>query len=68
MFDLFLGAFLSLCQFILSVRLDYRITYLLSIYKKEFGDNSIMENSAAEMPTMPREIFFFLYANINIFF
>lgn len=47
-------------QFILSVRLDYRITYLLSIYKKEFGDNSIVENSSvAEMPSMSREIFFF---------
>ncbi|XP_034032686.1 inositol 1,4,5-trisphosphate receptor type 2 isoform X2 [Thalassophryne amazonica] len=31
---------IEILQFILSVRLDYRITYLLSIYKKEFGDNS----------------------------
>ncbi|KAM9754184.1 inositol 1,4,5-trisphosphate-gated calcium channel ITPR2 isoform 2-T2 [Menidia menidia] len=32
---------IEILQFILSVRLDYRITYLLSIYKKEFGDSSI---------------------------
>lgn len=30
----------SFFQFILSVRLDYRISYMLSIYKKEFGDNN----------------------------
>ncbi|KAA8590268.1 hypothetical protein FQN60_014202 [Etheostoma spectabile] len=41
-------------MFILSVRLDYRITYLLSIYKKEFGDKTITDSSAslAEMPQM----------------
>lgn len=50
------------------MRLDYRITYLLSIYKKEFGDNSISENSSvAEMPPMSREIFLFCYVNLSIF-
>lgn len=32
-------------KFILSVRLDYRITYLLSIYKKEFGDQNMTDSS-----------------------
>ncbi|XP_041852186.1 inositol 1,4,5-trisphosphate receptor type 2 [Melanotaenia boesemani] len=43
---------IEILQFILSVRLDYRITYLLSIYKKEFGEKNITESSAslAEMP------------------
>lgn len=50
------------------MRLDYRITYLLSIYKKEFGDNSISENSSvAEMPPMSREIFLFCYENLSTF-
>uniref|UniRef100_A0A8D3CD10 Inositol 1,4,5-trisphosphate receptor n=1 Tax=Scophthalmus maximus TaxID=52904 RepID=A0A8D3CD10_SCOMX len=35
---------IEILQFILSVRLDYRITYLLSIYKKEFGDKTIPES------------------------
>ncbi|XP_047452652.1 inositol 1,4,5-trisphosphate receptor type 2 isoform X1 [Mugil cephalus] len=45
---------IEILQFILSVRLDYRITYLLSIYKKEFGDKTLTENSVslAEMPIM----------------
>uniref|UniRef100_A0A8D3D0M0 Inositol 1,4,5-trisphosphate receptor n=1 Tax=Scophthalmus maximus TaxID=52904 RepID=A0A8D3D0M0_SCOMX len=45
---------IEILQFILSVRLDYRITYLLSIYKKEFGDKTIPESSIslAEMPLM----------------
>ncbi|KAF0041275.1 hypothetical protein F2P81_007173 [Scophthalmus maximus] len=45
---------IEILQFILSVRLDYRITYLLSIYKKEFGDKTIPESSVslAEMPLM----------------
>uniref|UniRef100_A0A8D0DDY0 Inositol 1,4,5-trisphosphate receptor n=1 Tax=Sander lucioperca TaxID=283035 RepID=A0A8D0DDY0_SANLU len=34
---------IEILQFILSVRLDYRITYLLSIYKKEFGDKTITD-------------------------
>ncbi|XP_034444276.1 inositol 1,4,5-trisphosphate receptor type 2 isoform X1 [Hippoglossus hippoglossus] len=49
---------IEILQFILSVRLDYRITYLLSIYKKEFGDKSIIDCSAStsEMPfVMPSE-------------
>ncbi|XP_042563423.1 inositol 1,4,5-trisphosphate receptor type 2 isoform X3 [Clupea harengus] len=36
---------IEILQFILSVRLDYRITYLLSIYKKEFGDQSLTDGS-----------------------
>lgn len=69
MFEIiFLDVFRFPHQFILSVRLDYRITYLLSIYKKEFGDNSIVENSMAEFPPMSREIFLFLYSNIVTFF
>uniref|UniRef100_A0A803SLP2 Inositol 1,4,5-trisphosphate receptor n=1 Tax=Anolis carolinensis TaxID=28377 RepID=A0A803SLP2_ANOCA len=31
---------IEILQFILSVRLDYRISYMLSIYKKEFGENN----------------------------
>uniref|UniRef100_A0A8C0ZWI9 Inositol 1,4,5-trisphosphate receptor n=1 Tax=Castor canadensis TaxID=51338 RepID=A0A8C0ZWI9_CASCN len=31
---------IEILQFILSVRLDYRISYMLSIYKKEFGEDS----------------------------
>lgn len=56
------------CQFILSVRLDYRITYLLSIYKKEFGDKSITDSSVsvADMPIFTRETSFFLNANTII--
>uniref|UniRef100_A0A7N6BBH0 Inositol 1,4,5-trisphosphate receptor n=1 Tax=Anabas testudineus TaxID=64144 RepID=A0A7N6BBH0_ANATE len=38
---------IEILQFILSVRLDYRITYLLSMYKKEFGDKSINDSSVS---------------------
>uniref|UniRef100_A0AAX7VHS9 Inositol 1,4,5-trisphosphate receptor n=1 Tax=Astatotilapia calliptera TaxID=8154 RepID=A0AAX7VHS9_ASTCA len=34
---------IEILQFILSVRLDYRITYLLSIYKKAFGDRALTD-------------------------
>ncbi|XP_061578118.1 inositol 1,4,5-trisphosphate receptor type 2 [Cololabis saira] len=46
---------IEILQFILSVRLDYRITYLLSIYKKEFGENVMAENSVSlvDVPPMP---------------
>uniref|UniRef100_A0A8C3B0I4 Inositol 1,4,5-trisphosphate receptor n=1 Tax=Cyclopterus lumpus TaxID=8103 RepID=A0A8C3B0I4_CYCLU len=44
---------IEILQFILSVRLDYRITYLLSIYKKEFGDNTITETSASHFLLSP---------------
>uniref|UniRef100_A0A671X7H5 Inositol 1,4,5-trisphosphate receptor n=1 Tax=Sparus aurata TaxID=8175 RepID=A0A671X7H5_SPAAU len=40
---------IEILQFILSVRLDYRITYLLSIYKKEFGDKSIADTSEPDI-------------------
>lgn len=57
-------------QFILSVRLDYRITYLLSIYKKEFGDKSITDSSlsVADMVPVTREALFPLNANTKAFF
>lgn len=62
--------FLFPCQFILSVRLDYRITYLLSIYKKEFGDKTITDSSAslADMPQMTRETLFSPIASTEAFF
>ncbi|XP_068168569.1 inositol 1,4,5-trisphosphate-gated calcium channel ITPR2 isoform X2 [Antennarius striatus] len=44
---------IEILQFILSVRLDYRITYLLSIYKKEFGDKVIAESSASVTDMTP---------------
>ncbi|XP_039564002.1 inositol 1,4,5-trisphosphate receptor type 2 isoform X6 [Passer montanus] len=31
---------IEILQFILSVRLDYRISYMLSVYKREFGENT----------------------------
>ncbi|KAG8450223.1 hypothetical protein GDO86_002751, partial [Hymenochirus boettgeri] len=41
-------------QFILSVRLDYRISYMLSIYKREFGDpGSTVENSTTSPDPLP---------------
>ncbi|GAA6101701.1 inositol 1,4,5-trisphosphate receptor type 2 isoform X3 [Tachysurus ichikawai] len=48
---------IEILQFILSVRLDYRITYLLSIYKKEFGDNSASDtsHSVTEFSPIPSE-------------
>ncbi|KAL0968457.1 hypothetical protein UPYG_G00267150 [Umbra pygmaea] len=44
---------IEILQFILSVRLDYRITYLLSIYKKEFGVGDLPEASVsvADLPS-----------------
>ncbi|XP_065134941.2 inositol 1,4,5-trisphosphate-gated calcium channel ITPR2 [Paramisgurnus dabryanus] len=44
---------IEILQFILNVRLDYRITYLLSIYKKEFGDQTLdSSTSVSEIPIM----------------
>uniref|UniRef100_A0A4W5LTB1 Inositol 1,4,5-trisphosphate receptor n=1 Tax=Hucho hucho TaxID=62062 RepID=A0A4W5LTB1_9TELE len=45
---------IEILQFILSVRLDYRITYLLSIYKKEFGDRNLLDSSMSlsEFPSV----------------
>ncbi|KAJ7424022.1 inositol 1,4,5-trisphosphate receptor type 1 [Willisornis vidua] len=41
-------------QFILSVRLDYRISYMLSIYKREFGENNEnVDCSTASPPDTP---------------
>lgn len=42
---------LSVClsvQFILNVRLDYRISYLLSVFKKEFVEVFPMQDSGAD--------------------
>ncbi|KAL6106962.1 itpr2 [Pungitius sinensis] len=47
---------IEILQFILCVRLDYRITYLLSIYKKEFGEKSLTDTSLADfIPITPSE-------------
>lgn len=44
---------IEILQFILNVRLDFRITYLLSIYKKEFGDQTLDSSaSVSEIPIM----------------
>lgn len=39
---------LEILQFILNVRLDYRISYLLSVFKKEFVEVFPMQDSAAD--------------------
>ncbi|XP_065710871.1 inositol 1,4,5-trisphosphate-gated calcium channel ITPR3 isoform X2 [Patagioenas fasciata] len=39
---------LEILQFILNVRLDYRISYLLSVFKKEFVEVYPMQDSAAD--------------------
>ncbi|KAK2536271.1 Itpr2 [Columba livia] len=45
---------IEILQFILSVRLDYRISYMLSIYKREFGENNEnVESSPASPPDTP---------------
>ncbi|XP_026523645.1 inositol 1,4,5-trisphosphate receptor type 2 isoform X4 [Notechis scutatus] len=45
---------IEILQFILSVRLDYRISYMLSIYKKEFGENNEnVDNSTMSPPDSP---------------
>ncbi|XP_054242605.1 inositol 1,4,5-trisphosphate receptor type 2 isoform X1 [Indicator indicator] len=45
---------IEILQFILSVRLDYRISYLLSIYKREFGESSgTVDCDAASPPDTP---------------
>uniref|UniRef100_A0A8C6SHK6 Inositol 1,4,5-trisphosphate receptor n=1 Tax=Neogobius melanostomus TaxID=47308 RepID=A0A8C6SHK6_9GOBI len=40
---------IEILQFILSVRLDYRITYLLSIYKNEFGEKNVTDTSEPDI-------------------
>ncbi|XP_070611174.1 inositol 1,4,5-trisphosphate-gated calcium channel ITPR2 isoform X2 [Erythrolamprus reginae] len=45
---------IEILQFILSVRLDYRISYMLSIYKKEFGENNeTVDISTTSPPDSP---------------
>ncbi|CAH2278455.1 inositol 1,4,5-trisphosphate receptor type 2 isoform X1 [Pelobates cultripes] len=48
---------IEILQFILSVRLDYRISYMLSIYKKEFGENGASVDASTvsppDTPTLP---------------
>ncbi|XP_067860775.1 inositol 1,4,5-trisphosphate-gated calcium channel ITPR2 isoform X2 [Heptranchias perlo] len=41
---------IEILQFILSVRLDYRISYMLSIYKKEFGESNSVESLTSSSP------------------
>uniref|UniRef100_A0A8C1MYN3 Inositol 1,4,5-trisphosphate receptor n=1 Tax=Cyprinus carpio TaxID=7962 RepID=A0A8C1MYN3_CYPCA len=43
---------IEILQFILNVRLDYRITYLLSIYKKEFGDQTLDTSVSVAEPNI----------------
>uniref|UniRef100_A0A8C0EJU2 Inositol 1,4,5-trisphosphate receptor n=1 Tax=Bubo bubo TaxID=30461 RepID=A0A8C0EJU2_BUBBB len=52
---------IEILQFILSVRLDYRISYMLSIYKREFGeDNENVDCSTTSPPDTPGIFLFFL--------
>uniref|UniRef100_A0A8C8AP82 Inositol 1,4,5-trisphosphate receptor n=1 Tax=Otus sunia TaxID=257818 RepID=A0A8C8AP82_9STRI len=45
---------IEILQFILSVRLDYRISYMLSIYKREFGENNEnVDCSTTSLPDTP---------------
>ncbi|XP_018621500.1 inositol 1,4,5-trisphosphate receptor type 2 isoform X3 [Scleropages formosus] len=44
---------IEILQFILSVRLDYRITYLLSVYKKEFGQSTLADSSLSFIDFAP---------------
>uniref|UniRef100_A0A803SWF9 Inositol 1,4,5-trisphosphate receptor n=1 Tax=Anolis carolinensis TaxID=28377 RepID=A0A803SWF9_ANOCA len=43
---------IEILQFILSVRLDYRISYMLSIYKKEFGENNENTDNSLSLPNL----------------
>ncbi|XP_023671026.2 inositol 1,4,5-trisphosphate-gated calcium channel ITPR2 isoform X2 [Paramormyrops kingsleyae] len=47
---------IEILQFILSVRLDYRITFLLSIYKKEFGETSLADPSMSMTDATPMPV------------
>uniref|UniRef100_A0A8C4VMW8 Inositol 1,4,5-trisphosphate receptor n=1 Tax=Gopherus evgoodei TaxID=1825980 RepID=A0A8C4VMW8_9SAUR len=48
---------IEILQFILSVRLDYRISYMLSIYKKEFGEDSEnVDSSTISPPDTPGDL------------
>uniref|UniRef100_A0A8C3Q6L1 Inositol 1,4,5-trisphosphate receptor n=1 Tax=Geospiza parvula TaxID=87175 RepID=A0A8C3Q6L1_GEOPR len=42
---------IEILQFILSVRLDYRISYMLSIYKREFGENTENVDCSTSSPS-----------------
>ncbi|XP_038676821.1 inositol 1,4,5-trisphosphate receptor type 3 isoform X2 [Scyliorhinus canicula] len=44
---------LEILQFILNVRLDFRISYLLSVFKKEFVDNNPIPESTADGAITP---------------
>ncbi|XP_065090606.1 inositol 1,4,5-trisphosphate receptor isoform X1 [Ochlerotatus camptorhynchus] len=44
---------IEILQFILDVRLDYRISCLLSIFKREFDENEQTANSHQPQPTAP---------------
>ncbi|XP_062921619.1 inositol 1,4,5-trisphosphate receptor type 3 isoform X1 [Mobula hypostoma] len=44
---------LEILQFILNVRLDFRISYLLSVFKKEFDDSESASENTSDSPTNP---------------
>ncbi|XP_026086465.1 inositol 1,4,5-trisphosphate receptor type 2-like [Carassius auratus] len=46
---------IEILQFILNVQLDYRITYLLSIFKKEFGDQTSNPTTLEAEPPVTTE-------------
>uniref|UniRef100_A0A8B9E9H3 Inositol 1,4,5-trisphosphate receptor n=1 Tax=Anser cygnoides TaxID=8845 RepID=A0A8B9E9H3_ANSCY len=51
---------IEILQFILSVRLDYRISYMLSIYKREFGENN--ENVDSSTTHIYVKSFYFIWS------
>uniref|UniRef100_A0A670J049 Inositol 1,4,5-trisphosphate receptor n=1 Tax=Podarcis muralis TaxID=64176 RepID=A0A670J049_PODMU len=52
---------IEILQFILSVRLDYRISYMLSIYKKEFGESSENVDSSPALSYCLISLLFFCF-------
>uniref|UniRef100_A0A8D2LXS0 Inositol 1,4,5-trisphosphate receptor n=1 Tax=Varanus komodoensis TaxID=61221 RepID=A0A8D2LXS0_VARKO len=47
---------IEILQFILSVRLDYRISYMLSIYKKEFGESNENDSQTCSLTHLPSSV------------
>uniref|UniRef100_A0A663MFC8 Inositol 1,4,5-trisphosphate receptor n=1 Tax=Athene cunicularia TaxID=194338 RepID=A0A663MFC8_ATHCN len=58
---------IEILQFILSVRLDYRISYMLSIYKREFGENNENVDSSTTSPPDTPGIFLFFLIYFTLF-
>uniref|UniRef100_A0A663FL32 Inositol 1,4,5-trisphosphate receptor n=1 Tax=Aquila chrysaetos chrysaetos TaxID=223781 RepID=A0A663FL32_AQUCH len=52
---------IEILQFILSVRLDYRISYMLSIYKREFGENNENVDCSTTSPNVKSFCVFLFY-------